>query len=361
MNATDLTDVIVRFGWVATAGIHLFAAVILGWVLLLQTIRRRMSQREKQLMELWQPLMIESLISMPASLPPLEVGDRKLLLFLWNHMQESIKGQASDRLNLLAKRIGLDTLAFELLRTTTLRDRLLAVSTLGHLKDPHAWADLTRLGQSENAILSLEAVRALVRIDSERAVPAIAPWIGVRRDWSPLKLMTILSQAGPRVVADAMALVLPSAEPTILARLIRHLASTHCVAALSAVRQRLQQPETLDDVTAACLSFLGECSDPLDLSTVRAHLGHPTWFVRLQAASALGKMGILEDEALLVRLLDDPHWWVRYRAAEALTNLPTMTEDKMERLQMTMCSLESQEIIIPFMARLRLKNRALAA
>jgi HEAT repeat protein len=149
-----------------------------------------------------------------------------------------------------------------------------------------------------------------------------------------------------------------SAEPTILARLIRHLASTRCALALPAIREHVQFHDPSDDVVAACLSFFGECSDPQDLATVRAHLTHPTWFVRLQAATALGKIGLPEDETLLIGLLDDPHWWVRYRAAEALTNLPSMTEEKMERLQATIPSLEAQEIIIPFMAKLRIKFRA---
>ena len=228
------------------------------------------------------------MLAVPDHLPAIDPRDNRQFLFLWNHFQESIKGQASEQLNVLARRVGLDQIATQLLYKTNLRDRLLAVTTLGRMKEPSAWDDLMRLGQAENAMLSLEAVGALMRIDPERALPYVASWIARRHDWSPLKVMTILSEGGPHVVADTMAQVLPMSQPTILARLIRHLASTHCLMALPAVRQRLQQPDTPDDVTAACLSYLGECTDPQDLSTVRAHLAHPTWYVRLQAASALG-------------------------------------------------------------------------
>ncbi len=358
MNATDLTQVIVQFGWFATAGIHLFAATILAWVLLLQALRRRTVKRRTYLMETWQPLLVECLLEVPESLPAIDPRDRNLFLLLWNHIQESIKGSASEQLNIVAGRIGLAELARQLLDNTGLRDRLLAITTLGRMKERSAWEQLVQLSRAENAMLSLEAVHALMRIDPALAVPLVAPSICRRKDWSPLKLMTILSEAGPHIVAAMMLRATSAAEPAILARLIRHLASTRCALALPVIRHHVESGEASDDVTAACLSYFGECSDPQDLPTIRSYLTHPTWFVRLQAAVALGKLGLPEDEILLTRLLDDSHWWVRYRAAEALTSLPSMTEEKMERLQLTLTSLEAQEILIPFMARLRIKFRA---
>ena len=361
MSATELTQAIVQFGWMATAGIHVFAALILIWVLLLQSMRRRTVRRQARLMRIWQPLLVECLMAIPPTLPTIEPRDHHRFLLLWNHIQETIKGTATEQLNDVARRLGLAEVAIRLLRKTGLRDRLLAVTTLGRMKETSAWNDLLLLAQSENPMLSLEAVHALVRINAPRAVPCVAPSIARRRDWSPLKVTSILSEAGPPIVAAALVQIMPVAEPAVLARLIRHLASTRCATALPPIREYLAQDQLSDEVTAACLSFFGECSDPQDLPTIRAYLGHPVWFVRLQATVALGKVGLPEDEVLLIGLLEDAHWWVRYRAAEALTNLPSMNEDKMERLQMTLPSLEAQEILIPFMAKLRLKHRALKA
>ncbi len=361
MTAGDVTELIVQFGWTATAGIHVFAALILSWVLFLQLLRRRKLTRQKALMQVWQPLLVECLIDFPPALPSVDPRDRELLLLLWNHFQETVRGQACDQLNVVAKQAGLDKEAMQYMSHRSLRHRLLAIATLGRLKEDTAWEVLAQLGRSENTILSLEAVHALIRINPGRAVPLVAQWIGRRSDWSPLKITSILSEAGPHVVADTLARIIHTSEPHVLARLIKHLASTRCTLALPFLREKTVSSKAADDVMAACLSFFGECSDPLDLPAIRAHLGHPTWFVRLQAAAALGKMGLAEDEILLIGLLDDSHWWVRYRAAEALTRLPSMTEDKMERLQASLPSLEAQEIIIPFMAKMRVKQRALKA
>jgi len=104
-------------------------------------------------------------------------------------------------------------------------------------------------------------------------------------------------------------------------------------------------------VLASCLSLFGQCSDPRDLPVVRQYSAHPTWFIRVQAATALGKMGVEEDAALLIGLLSDTHWWVRYRAAEALSILPTMTDDKLSLLVQTLPPGEERHILTPFVAK----------
>jgi HEAT repeat protein len=43
--------------------------------------------------------------------------------------------------------------------------------------------------------------------------------------------------------------------------------------------------------------------------------------VRMQAAFALGRLGLPEDIWALLPLLSDADWWVRYRAAQSLFTL----------------------------------------
>jgi HEAT repeat protein len=50
-------------------------------------------------------------------------------------------------------------------------------------------------------------------------------------------------------------------------------------------------------------------------------LAHPAWYVRMQAAKLLGRMGRKENTGRLEKLLADEEWWVRYRAAKALVRL----------------------------------------
>jgi HEAT repeat protein len=65
-------------------------------------------------------------------------------------------------LNQLARLAGMDRAAMKLLKAKSLRKRLMAIITLGHLGEQSAWNDLLALAQSPHPIVSLSAARALV-------------------------------------------------------------------------------------------------------------------------------------------------------------------------------------------------------
>ena len=340
-------------GWILTITIHAFILLLFVWILVLRALRRMTERRRRNMVDVWSPLLAESLVEAPATLPSIHPRDHVLFLYLWNSMQESIKGEASEQLNDVARRAGMDTVALRFLHTGRLRLQLLAVATLGHLKEASVWDELVRLAHAHNAFLSIEAARAMVRIRPKAAIPLLIPLISIRSDWSPLKVMALLNEAGADLAATALAQATVSAPPPIAARLIRLLASLHSPSALPIIRQLMNEQKPAEDVIAASLSLFGECSDPQDLPMVRVYLTHPTWYIRVQAATALGKVGLEEDEARVIGLLGDSHWWVRYRALEALSKLPSMTEAKMVELQATLPTVESQEVIMPFLTKLR--------
>ena len=350
----------VHVGWIVTITIHAFILFLVVWILVSRMLRRITERRRRNMVDVWRPLLAESLVEVPATLPSIHPRDHVLFLYLWNSLQESIKGDASGQLNDVARRAGMDTVAVRLLHTGRLRRQLLAVATLGHLKEASVWDELVQLAHADNAFLAIEAARAMVRIRPKAAIPLLIPLISARSDWSPLKVMALLNEAGADLVATALAQATVSAPSHIAARLIRLLASLRSPYALPIIRQLMNEQKPAEDVIAASLSFFGECSDPQDLPMVRVHLTHPTWYVRVQAATALGKIGLEEDEARLIGLLGDSYWWVRYRAAEALSNLPSMTEVKMAELQANLPTIESQEVITPFLTKLSATKTASA-
>jgi HEAT repeat protein len=347
-------------GWIVTITIQAFILLLVVWILVLRVLRRNTERRRRNMVDVWRPLLAESLVEVPATLPSIHPRDHVLFLYLWNYLQESIKGDASGQLNDVARRAGMDTVAMRLLHTGRLRLQLLAVATLGHLKEASVWDKLVGLAHAHNAFLAIEAARAMVRIRPKAAIPLLIPLISTRSDWSPLKVMALLNEAGADLVATALAQATVSAPPPIAARLIRLLASLRSPYALPIIRQLMNEQKPAEDVIAASLFLFGECSDPRDLPMVRVYLTHPTWYIRVQAATALGKIGLEEDEARLIDLLGDAYWWVRYRAAEALSNLPSMTEAKMAELQATLPTIESQEVITPFLTKLRATKTATA-
>ncbi|HJT21668.1 MAG TPA: hypothetical protein VJ746_14415, partial [Nitrospira sp.] len=221
MVADDLMELLLRFGWKTAVAIQACVAALFLWVFLLQMRRRRLAKRRAELIELWQPVLAESLIEIPAALPSLSSRDHISFLFLWNYLQESVKGDASEQLNRLARMVGVDAAARRLLRKANMRHKLLAVATLGRLRDASVWRELETMADGNAPALSLEALRAMVRIDAQAAIPILASLIGTRRDWSPLKIMAILNEAGPELAAEAMTLITASAQPIMVARLIR--------------------------------------------------------------------------------------------------------------------------------------------
>lgn len=351
MVGSTLSRSIVEVGWWTTLTIHALILFLLAWTLLIRWLRVSTDRRRRQMVAIWRPILAHSLLESPEALPPIHPRDRTLFLYLWNHLQESIKGESSDELCAILTRTGMDRVVHHYLAKGTLRQQLLAIVTLGHLKDRSSWPRLVELAHDTNAFRSIEAARALVRIDPARAIPTLIPLISKRSDWSPLKVLTILQGAGEDLVAQTLGQAALEAPPAIAARLIRFLASVRNHRALPFVRQIMQVIPLHDDVLAAALSLFGQCSDPRDLPVVRTYLKHPIWFIRVQAAAALGKMGVEEDEALLIDLLSDSHWWVRYRAAEALSILPSMSEDKLSILVQTLPTTEARKVLTPFVAK----------
>lgn len=346
---------IASLGWLASITIQLVILLLVVWIFILRMLRRNEERRRRHIANVWQPLLAESLVGDPGELPSIHPRDHVLFLYLWNQFQESIKGEASARLNEMARRTGIDKVAISLLHTGRLRLEILAVVTLGHLKEVSVWDVLVHLTRAPNAVLALEAARAIIRIDPKAAIPLLIPVLSTRTDWSPLKIMAILKESDMNLVATALAQAVVLAPPPIAARLIRLLTWLRTPGALPIVRQRIADREANEDVLASSLSYFGECSDPDDLPRIRSYLTHPTWYIRVQAARALGKMGLEEDEVRLIELLKDTYWWVRYRAAEALSNLPSMSEAKLADLGTSMTG-EALQVLTPFLTQLHAKN-----
>ena len=359
-TGTNAFGSMAQVGWIVTITIHAFILLLVLWIIVFRVLRRSTERRRRNMVAVWRPLLAESLIESPVTLPSIHPRDHVLFLYLWNSLHESIKGDASGQLNDVARRTGMDTVAVRFLHTGRLRLQLLAVATLGHLKEVSVWEELVRLAHAHNAFLAIEAARAMVRIRPKAAIPLLIPLISTRRDWSPLKVMALLNEAGADLVAAALAQATVSAPPPIAARLIRLLAALRSHYSVPIIRQLMNEQELAEDVIAASLFFFGECSDPRDLPMVRVYLTHPTWYIRVQAVTALGKIGLEEDEARLIGLLGDSYWWVRYRAAEALSNLPSMTEAKLAEVQATLSTIESQEVVTPFLAKFRATKTATA-
>jgi hypothetical protein len=289
-------------------------------IVLMRTALVMRRWQEKRFLAVWRPRMMKFMVDTPVRLPSLRRHEEVLMFGLWTHMYESVRGSSRDQLNAFARKIGLDRVAWKFVYSRNPRRQLIGLIALGNLREGKAWFTLSEWVQKESPVHSIAALRGLLLIDPRRALPLVVTHIARRSDWSPVRVASFLKEAGTDAIFRVMgkaALTSPAPEAI---RLVKYLNATNAFEALPMVRKLLAET-TEPGVMAACLPMLRE---PQDLPPLRRFCKHPMWFVRVQAAAALGKIGEPGDEEVLDDLLRDPNWWVRYRGAQAMASLPFM-------------------------------------
>ena len=310
------------------------AALGLTLILMLLIIIVRLAQVRKEkhtvrFLTKWRPLFMQSIQAIPPGLPSVRRSEWFAFMSLWIQLHESLLGEAKERLNELARRCGMHKVAMRMLERRGVRDRLLAVAALGHLREKSAWMPLVQLASGENSLLALAAARAIVQIDPQVATTLVVPLIMKRTDWSPGRISAILKEAGADVVSRPLCNAIHRASPGQALRLIRYLDVVHSDLAMKTLGEIIERTKD-ENVIAACLEVM---KDPRVVHLVRACLYHRNWHIRMQAAAALGRIGSAEDEQDLVRLLADQEWWVRYAAAEALVGLPFIGSERLRQIE----------------------------
>ncbi|WP_374583777.1 HEAT repeat domain-containing protein [Pseudoduganella sp.] len=313
--------------WTGVGALALTALVGLQ-IIWLRASMRRLQRREQQLTLKWRPLLNASIAGEPVgNLPELAPGDSLLFIKLWLHLQQAVRGEASEGLNAIARRLGCDEKVRALLARGNRAERLLAVLALGHMRDKASWSALARAAHAEDSASSVHALWALVQTDAARAAQEMAPLLLRRDDWPLSQLANILQNARAEwqpVLADALVRLAPQDLPQAL----RLMAALRMELPLLQLRGYLGSSDPEVVLAALRLARL-----PGVLEDVRGHLASEDWRIRVQAVRALGELGDREDVARLRAMLSDPQWWVRYRAAQALLALPFLSEDELNELR----------------------------
>jgi hypothetical protein len=304
------------FGALAAA-LTLLAATAVMRIRLLRRLAR-----DRHAAARWNPLLARCAEAVPADLPRLSGRDADDFLLLWCRAQESLRGEAQERLREMARRLGVEAHARRLLHSRTLRRRLLGTVALGLLQTRDLAPWLHTQITSAPPLPLLVAAKALVRIDATAGLPPVLSAAARRKDWPLASVATILKECAAQLVGPALSSAIRNAlkagDGAGLARLLRLHITTEAGALHDAVQEVLAVCADSEALAAA----LGALSHPRDVAHARRLLAHPEWFVRVAAARALGRLGTEADVARLTAALTDTSWWVRHRAAEALLQMP---------------------------------------
>lgn len=332
----DLAFASASSGAVTAAVWATLASLAASLLLLLYTLELRWRRRQRErhrarVVERWRSVIAAAVTGadsagLPASLPRSERGE---FLKLWNLTRNMIEGAAADRLIALAVRLGLPGIARRQAAQKRPVRRLVGIRTLGHLRDAQCFELLLAAVDDDHPLVAITAAEALIEINPARAVDALIPEIARRRDWPRTHVFRMLQKAGSALVGEPLYRAIRTAGDQDAAYLLQFVELAEfdvrdaiCAELLSARRD----PELI----AAALKAASGYSRMPRLDELVAH---PAWYVRMQAARFIGRMGRAEDAGRLEKLLGDREWWVRYRAARALVRLPTLARAEIERIR----------------------------
>ena len=317
----------------STTGAVLTTVVLFVYTLGLRFAKIIGNRRRQLLVRNWRNIFSAAIISAEGRelklLPRIKHYQQTDLLEEWNRARTIVAGSAADNLITVGARIGLPGLARKLLQQRRLSNKLLAVQTLGHLRDQQSWAAIEDLLDSPNSVLSITAAVALVDIDAARAIRRLIPMISIRRDWLRTRVALFLRMAGSDIISEPLYRAIRSEDASGQIHLLQfaQLAESAVTDALAADLIRSSRDP---GVLAAALGLL---SGHDGIPRVSALARHDTWFVRLRVAQILGRVGQEKHLPLLESLLQDREWWVRYRAAQSITSLPFLGPSALRQLR----------------------------
>jgi HEAT repeat protein len=324
------SDLDLLFAVIVTAGALASAAALLVAIAGMRVGRTLRARRLGRRLHLWRSALHLAMDDPAAArLPPISRADLPDFLSLFNHLQESVRGEAAANLAGLLRREALHDRALALMGHRSLRLRLISITSLGHLAEERAWNPLSVLATDRQAVLSFAAARALLRIEPRRALDQLPADMVTRDDWSIARIGSILQELGPALVTAPLLRLLQAPPAAGHERLVKLARFAHRERVAGAVRGWLTSSAE-PHVIAASLDYV---ADAEDLPLVRGAARHGHWHVRMAAARALARIGGPRELAPLLELLRDPQWWVRYHAAQALSQLHGLTTAEVKELR----------------------------
>ncbi len=315
------------------AGVLVTTVVLFVYTMGLRFATLSDDRRRRRFLAAWRDVFAAAMLSRRAAeriqLPVVRRDERIDLLEEWNRACSIVDGDAAENLVVLARRTHIPELARSLLGKRRISSRILAAQTLGHLGDTGVREEIRSLVEHDNTALSITAAMALVSMDPDLGVSVVVPLIERRRDWPKNRVSILLRMAGSERISEPLYRAIRSAGDDAKTYLLR-FAWLIEAQALDALVTDLLRESTNPGVLNASLKLVSGFSGVPRIASLTQHA---VWFVRMQAAKVLGRIGQQEHLSLLEAMLDDREWWVRYRAAQAITSLPFLGPNQLRRLR----------------------------
>jgi HEAT repeat protein len=338
------SELIVTLAWRSAGFAGIGAAALMLAALAVRRYIEYESRLHARVIDAWRAPLAR--IAMEAdevpALPPLPNGHLPYVMEEWNALNDAVRGESSDRLNQAALELRLDVAARRLIHSRRIGRRILAIRTLGHLRDPSSWKALQDQLGSANALVSFYAAAALVRIDAQRAMPGIMNQLAERESWPAEAMARLLTDVGAEIAREPIRGLMLSLAPAKLPPLLPWLAHVDAVLGSELAIELLRRHPDQHEIVAAALTVV---LDPTVLPELARFAKSPDADVRQSLAVSYGRLGGLPDVETVTRLMCDKVWWVRYRAGQALLKLKGMTEDRLAAVSVHLTDTYARDML----------------
>lgn len=316
--------------WLAWATLLLLLLIIMG-LLILRWVRWRNEPRMAAFHAYWRPMLMRWAMGDKVydPLPVLKAQERWPFMKLWLHSQMSLQGSGRQRLAELGLRMGCREMALARIDSTHYSERMVGVLALGFLQDRSSVPTLKERLASGNGQSMIYAARALMEIDQVEHGAAVVHALLTFEDLDFALVSVLLKPFKTRLEAVLM----PACPgPQGANGAASHAQAFQWLRLAQALKLLVPQwrltpflssEQHIEILIAALRLVQGEQGTEV----VACHAKHPDWRVRVQVARALGRIGGLMHQPVLLGLLTDGQWWVRYRSAQALWQMPGMRHD----------------------------------
>lgn len=328
MDSSTGSDLIVTIAWQSAGIAGLGSALLLLAALAVRRYMNHEARLQARLVAAWRAPLARIAMEPDESpaLPPLPHRHLPYVMEEWNALHEAVRGEPTERLNAAGLKLGFDAAARRMVHARHAGRRILAIRTLGHLRDPASWKPLQEQLASQNALVSFYAAAALVRIDAQRAMPGIMNQLAERESWPAEAMARLLTDVGADIAREPIRALMFSISPAKLPPLLPWLAHVDAVLGSEVAVELLRRHPDNAEIAAAALTVV---LDPGVLPELARFADSPDADVRQSLAVAYSRLGGLADAGTVTRMMCDKVWWVRYRAGQALLKLKGMTDDRL--------------------------------
>lgn len=348
MDFVTLSDPKVRLAfWIGAVSVVLIIILMIE-IILMRMVLQAKKYRRRQLISLWEPIMIKTIVGEDPLLPTLYSADVLNIILIWLRFQNTVRGKARTHMKDMLIKLAVKGHVVKMLQGKKTDERLVAITVAGLLGFKEVWSDLISLLNDPLPAISVTAAQALLHCDNELAAPQVISMIIHRRDWTIDHVALMLKDARLNFV-EAFVLTVEKAElenQPYLPRLLRIMDVVQLHRSLPFLRHILEKNDNPELVTAT----LKLVRSPNDVDLVRRLINDQNWSVQVQAAIALGRLGTREDLPVLVSLMNAKDWWVRYRAAKALTQFPFVSAMELESIKQGLNDTFARDILSQVLA-----------